>query len=550
MNRNFKRREGPGALETIETAVHLLRVAPTGTLATYYAGALPFVLGLLYFWADMSRNPFAPQHAVAAALGLAGLFLWMKFWQAVFALKLRAQLSGETAAPLTLSRAGRILYTQTALQPTALFVLPLALIPALPFAWLYAFYQNLTARADTDAPTLRAALARAWRQALLWPAQNHIILAVIVLFSFFVLVGVCLAGMTLPELIKILFGIETVFSRGGMAMLNTTFFAAMIALTGLCVDPILKAVYVLRVFQGESLQSGEDLRAALKPYAPTARRLAACLVLGVVLTGTLPSRAETAPAPQRVAEAIPPQELDRAINDVIQQRKYTWRMPREQAVESSAAEPGLITRFFQRMGTMFRDAARTVGNWIEKIFRKLFGRMLPAPGSSGYGWIMTKQMLLYGLLAVVVSAVALLWMRSWRKRHHKAGAIATQAIQPVPDLTDEDVGADQLPEDGWTTLARELLARGEFRLALRAFYLASLASLAERNLVSLARFKSNRDYERELQRRAHAFPNLQSVFGENVSAFDRVWYGRHEVTGELVAQFAANVARIKAGGGG
>lgn len=122
------------------------------------------------------------------------------------------------------------------------------------------------------------------------------------------------------------------------------------------------------------------------------------------------------------------------------------------------------------------------------------------------------------------------------------------AAQPVPDVADENVGAEQLPEDGWTSLARELLGRGEFRLALRAFYLASLAHLADRNLVSLARFKSNRDYERELQRRAHAFPDLQTLFGENVSCFDRVWYGRHEVTGELVTRFATNVERIKAGG--
>jgi len=105
-----------------------------------------------------------------------------------------------------------------------------------------------------------------------------------------------------------------------------------------------------------------------------------------------------------------------------------------------------------------------------------------------------------------------------------------------------------LPEDGWTKLARELLARGEFRLAMRAFYLASLAHLAERNLIGLARFKSNRDYVRELQRRAHAFPGLLSMFDENVSAFDRVWYGTHGATMDLVSQFASNVERIKAGG--
>ena len=549
MSRNSSRREGPGALETIEAAVHLLRVAPVVTLATYYAGALPFILGLLFFWADMSRSPFARQHAVEAALGLSGLFVWMKFWQAVFAQKLRAQLSGEAPAPLTLARAGRIFYTQTALQPAALFVLPLALIPALPFAWVYAFYQNLTAQADTDAPSLRALVARSWRLALLWPAQNHVILAVMSLFGAFVLAGFCITGMMLPELVKVLFGIETVFSRSGEAMLNTTFFTAMAALTYLCVDPILKAIYVLRVFQGEALRSGEDLRAALKPFASVAQRLAACFIICLTLAGAMPVKAESTKPSSPATENIPPQQLDRAINEVIQQRKYTWRLPREKTVESSEAEPGIIASFFQRVGKMIRDSLRAVFDWLERVLRKLFGSpRTPAPGSSGYGWIMTKQMLLYGLLAVVVSAVALLLLRFWKKRRRQADVIATQAIQPVPDLADENVAADQLPEDGWTSLARELLGRGEFRLALRAFYLASLASLAERNLVSLARFKSNRDYERELQRRAHAFPNLQSVFGENVSAFDRVWYGRHEATGELVTRFAANVERIKAGG--
>ena len=179
MNRNFRLQEGPGALETVEAAVHLLRSAPVATLATYYAGGLPFVLGFLYFWADMSRSPFAAQHAVAASLGLAVLFVWFKFWQALFARKLRAQLSGETPARLALARAGRILFTQMALQPTALIVLPLAMVLALPFPWLYAFYQSLTTQAEADTPTLRATIARSWRLALLWPAQNHVIFAVV-----------------------------------------------------------------------------------------------------------------------------------------------------------------------------------------------------------------------------------------------------------------------------------------------------------------------------------------------------------------------------------
>ena len=53
-----KRARGP--FDLLEEATHLLRTAPAATLAVYYLGAVPFVLGLLYFWADMSRSPFAP----------------------------------------------------------------------------------------------------------------------------------------------------------------------------------------------------------------------------------------------------------------------------------------------------------------------------------------------------------------------------------------------------------------------------------------------------------------------------------------------------------
>jgi hypothetical protein len=82
---------------------------------------------------------------------------------------------------------------------------------------------------------------------------------------------------------------------------------------------------------------------------------------------------------------------------------------------------------------------------------------------------------------------------------------------------------------------------------MRAFYLASLAHLAARNLISIARFKSNRDYERELSRRGHSFPELLSLFGQNVLSFEKIWYGVHDITLDAVNQFALKVERIKTG---
>jgi hypothetical protein len=544
------RKQGRTAFDLIEEATHLLRTAPAATLAVYYAGTVPFILGLLYFWADMSRSPFANQHLAGAALGVGALFLWMKFWQAIFARRVRAQIAAEPPPRLNFRRVLNTFLTQTIVQPPGLFILPLALVPAIPFAWVYAFFQNATALADGDDDSLSKLLKKSWKQAVLWPRQNNLALAIMLAFAFCVFLNWATVCLMLPGLLKMLLGIESAFSKSPLAMLNTTFFAGMSGLTYLSVDPILKTIYALRCFYGEALQTGEDLKAELRAFASTSQGLAAMLVILAALNFSSPAKGENAPASttQPAHQTISPNALDHAIAKTIHQSKYTWRMPRDKVVESDADE-GVLARFFDKIGALLRKCAQAVLDWLDKWLRRLF-HFKPngstSDGSSGYGWIMVAELLLYILVAAAVVALAVFLIRVWRGRQ-KTPIAVSEAIFPVPDLADENIRADQLPEDGWTKLARELLERGEFRLAMRAFYLASLAHLAERNLISLARFKSNRDYERELRRRAHSFQNLPAVFGDNVLVFERIWYGMHEANPELVGQFAANVEKIKAG---
>jgi hypothetical protein len=73
------------------------------------------------------------------------------------------------------------------------------------------------------------------------------------------------------------------------------------------------------------------------------------------------------------------------------------------------------------------------------------------------------------------------------RRHCRCRCNASRAGH----VADENVRADQLPEDGWTKLARELLERGEFRLAMRAFYLASLARISPHAKFNSASHVSN-----------------------------------------------------------
>jgi hypothetical protein len=137
-----------GPIELIEEATRLFRSAGFATLGLYYIGALPFVLGFLFFWTEMSRDAFAYQSILPGSLAVALLYLWMNVWQAIYAAGLRNRLGGRSAARWTARRILRLAMQQSAVQPTSLIVIPIGALLVLPFAGIYGFYQNFTVLAD------------------------------------------------------------------------------------------------------------------------------------------------------------------------------------------------------------------------------------------------------------------------------------------------------------------------------------------------------------------------------------------------------------------
>ena len=241
--------------------------------------------------------------------------------------------------------------------------------------------------------------------------------------------------------------------------------------------------------------------------------------------------------------AVDADKLDVAIQEVIQQREYQWRMPREVVDEE---EQGLLFDFLEGMANTFKRAWRPVARVWNKITEWL-RRLLSPPGANGAGreWSAGELNLLIVILIVLAALLLLFFI--WRHRKSKRGTepMQAEAIVPSPDLSDENIVADQLPEEGWQKLAQDLLARGELRLALRALFMATLAHLAQAQLITVARFKSNREYLQELKRRAYDRKGMQDAFHQNVSDVDSVWYGMDPVTDELLNRFLANVEIVK-----
>jgi hypothetical protein len=261
------------------------------------------------------------------------------------------------------------------------------------------------------------------------------------------------------------------------------------------------------------------------------------LVLPTLLT------AQSTPTP---APAVSVEQLNHAIDDVIHRPEFTWRLPRP--LRPPANNPNWFIRTTQSFLDATARGARQVGRWVDRFMNWLGEKlksMLPGGGNRPGPDSRQLRAFLYSLLVAVAILLGWLLWRTMRSGKQARTASAIPVAAPLVDLTDAGLEADQQPLDQWLQLARDLMARQELRLALRALYLAGLAYLAERSLISIQRGKSNQDYARELRRKSRATPELVDVFVQNMGVFERTWYGQYHVDRGILEQFENNLRKMR-----
>ena len=527
-------------MRILDESVHLLRQAPMTLLPAYYVGSLPFVLSFLYFWADMSRSAVGRDYCAVSALAVAMLFIWMKTWQALFAIRLRDHIEGCASRRWSWRRLACLVTTQTFVQSTGIVVLPVSALLAIPFAWCYAFYQNTVVQADEDHRNLKQICRSAWHQASLWPRQNHLLLLALMLFGNVVFINLAVAIFIVPHLFKKFLGFDSVFALSGLNVINSTFWVSTWGLAYLCLDPLVKTAYVLRCLDGASLTSGQDLKAELVNLGRQGR----CMMVSALLVvlACFPAWGSEEPS-----VLISPPELDSSINDILSRREFSWRMPREPSDTQQQQPRGPLATILTWIQEKLQTGIQTAEDWISAIVEWLEDMMPKSesskPGSAG-SWLSSVRGILILLIVVLaVGLAALVWRRLRQRRVVQAESVSA-AIESVPDLQDEDVKADDLPANRWLALAKELAAKGAVRLAFRALYLAALAHLAEHAVITIEDYKSNREYELELRRRARAKPDLESAFSQSLQWFEKVWYGMQPVSRQDLDHYASLQERM------
>jgi hypothetical protein len=535
-----ERNPGKGSIDLCEEATFLLRQAPVAVWAYYFLGTMPFLLALLYFWSDLTRGQQAGDRLALGSLVLALLFIWMKTWQAAFAARLRDVITD--TEPLRISARGwmRTAVDQARWQPWGLLLLPISSVLAFPFGWVYAYYQNLVAlgtksmnsKQDGRGTGEISIHAAAVEQAKLWPQQNHLLLLILSGLFIFVFVNMAIALVLVPRILITFFGVKEIFEPSFWLIANTTFLAVVTVITHLVLDPFIKTLYVLRCFYGESQTTGQDLRVRMI-RAARSERAAALGLLAFALISFAPSSAAAEHA----------EELNTAISEVLNQPEYKWKFPREIVPQEN---DGPLADFLANVGQALRRAGRAFIDWIGAVIDwldKKFGRE-PSTGKGGWG-LGDPQTLLYLCLTAVVVLLAILIWRNRSSFRRNSLMVVAETAPPIPDLRSDDVAADALPEDEWLKLAEQMRLSGDLRLAIRALFLAALADLARRQVVSIAKFKSNRDYQRELARRSAAVPQRSASFSVLTGIYERVWYGLYEPSGNMFAECEENVRVLK-----
>ncbi len=181
----------------------------------------------------------------------------------------------------------------------------------------------------------------------------------------------------------------------------------------------------------------------------------------------------------------------------------------------------------QRLADILRRPEYTNAVQTESALSRLWNQLVqwlrqflpqPKPMSPGNaGWVSAVAQVLVvllalGLIAYVIKTFA---PRIFRKRRAKKKSKPEPRIVLGETLSPDESASDIL------AAAEALARRGELRAAIRKAYIALLVELGDRKILSLAQYKTNRDYLRAMREVEPLHTNVKQL----TDSFEKHWYG-------------------------
>jgi hypothetical protein len=556
-------------IQLVDRSMYLARSRLGQHLWIYYAGTVPCLLYFIYFFNDMSTHPVAGERLGISSGVLALLFVWMKVGHSLFGLRAYETLMETRPRKIPPVQIMSGVLWQTLLGAAGLIVLPIALIMTVPFGWCYAFFQNATAglffgdKGVIGDAVFHASYGQRQNHLMLWivcPVSLLVMcctsIAVPPLMRFFgdgshlaVLMGVSAGALALitlafnpfggilfvnfaatmfilPRLLEMFFGWETLYSMSYHTFLHPGFIMTVWALCFLCMDPIVKICYVVRMYDRNAVRSGHDLLKRTVQIVP----LIFCILF------LLPSGMKAAPF--RIDQTA----LDKTISEVLQNPVYAWRENSAFEVpERIVKKTGIMHRFFAGV----KKTAVKILHKIARVVKKLLknGHKPEHPKKPVVPFLFDPRVIMIGAL-LIIAAVMLFMIMNRRKKpaaSGKGGEKKPDQVEPALAV----ISPSDHPPDGWETMAGRSLAKGDARAAIRFFFLSTLSLLGERRVISLRTSRSNREHRRELNRRFPDQEELNGSFFAVITTFEYTWFGTVVPAQEMVEKVISSHRYIK-----
>jgi len=155
--------------------------------------------------------------------------------------------------------------------------------------------------------------------------------------------------------------------------------------------------------------------------------------------------------------------------------------------------------------------------WVQKLLPK------PAQVKPGSGTSVTLivQVVVVGVgLLLILYVLRLLLIRARRPGAKRIRKKREPRIVLGERLEPEETASDLLSE------AEALARSGDLRAAIRKGYIALLLELGDRKVISLAQYKTNRDYLRSVSSHRQLHSSMKNL----TESFERHWYGFEQAT--------------------
>lgn len=172
------------------------------------------------------------------------------------------------------------------------------------------------------------------------------------------------------------------------------------------------------------------------------------------------------------------------------------------------------------------EIRQKVMEWLGRLLEKLFSLLNFKGGGGGGGGAKTvATVVLIVLGAAVLTGFIILAVKLAKTLKKK---------KKRDMLTEEDLLEFSEAPDAALELARKFRGEGDFRMAYRYLFINLLTELNRREVIRIARYKTNRFYMRE------AVNSGRVEYGEIApffSCFDRVWYGFKNIKQDELDRF-------------